>query len=206
MDKRIIKGSVSVGPLMTNCYVLGCSVTKDAVIIDPGDDLKKIKKLIDQLNVVPKAIILTHGHYDHIGCIDDFDLPVYIHEDDAEMLFDGAKNLSSLFGDGISFAPEIIRLKDGQVVKLGKLSLKILHTPGHTRGGICISVNEILFSGDTLFCHAIGRTDLPGGSFEHIRDSIINKIMNHCSDSVEVYPGHGPATTIRQERQGNIFL
>ena len=156
MDKTVIVKTIVVGPLQTNCYILGCRNTHDAVIIDPGDDNPKIQAIIEQEELKVKAIILTHGHYDHIGCLNSFDLPVYIHADDAEMLLDGKKNLSASFGIGQVFSPDLKILKHNDIIKVGDLQINVIHTPGHSRGGICLHMQDVLFSGDTLFCHGIG--------------------------------------------------
>ncbi|MBU1088125.1 MAG: MBL fold metallo-hydrolase [Candidatus Omnitrophica bacterium] len=206
MDKGIIVRTIIVGPLQTNCYVLGCSNTLNAVIIDPGADIVKIKAVVNQEKLKLKAVVLTHGHYDHIGCLNHFDLPVYIHADDAEMLVNSEKNLSACFGTGQEFKPKIKILKDNDIISIGDLQLKVLHTPGHTRGGICLQVRDVLFSGDTLFCHGVGRTDLPGGSFEALLNSINQKLIKGLDPQTLVFPGHGSSTTISQETRENNYL
>jgi hydroxyacylglutathione hydrolase len=206
MDKRMIVRTVVVGPIATNCYIFGSRSTHDAVLIDPGAEFNKINSVVKAEGLKLNAIILTHGHYDHIGCLDNFDLPVYIHAADAEMLVDAEKNLSACFGAGENFSPDIHLLKDNDVLKVGDLELKVLHTPGHSPGGICLQSGDVLFSGDTLFCQGVGRTDLPGGSFTALSDSINKKLMSGLSDETLVLPGHGRSTTIREEKQKNEFL
>jgi glyoxylase-like metal-dependent hydrolase (beta-lactamase superfamily II) len=200
---------IPAGIYAVNCYVLICEETKKAAIIDPGGDADDIITYMEKHSLVPTMILLTHGHGDHIGAIQEIkrrtDIPVCIHRDDAEMLKDPRKNLTSLMG-----MPEVNveadqLLTDGDVVELGALKLNIIHTPGHTRGSICIRVNEIIFSGDTLFAQSIGRTDLEGGSFELIIDSIKRKLMVF-NDEMKVLPGHGAATTIGIERTMNPFV
>ncbi len=203
MDQAVIIRTIVVGPLQTNCYILGCGNTHDAVIIDPGDDIAKIKLAIEQEKLKVKAVILTHGHYDHIGCLDDFDLPVYIHSDDAEMLTDNTKNLSANFGIGRVFNSDLRILKHHDIVTVGDLQVNVIHTPGHSQGGICLHVQDVLFSGDTLFCHGVGRTDLPGGSFEVLMNSINNKLIKLLDPKTLVLPGHGPSTTISDETREN---
>ncbi|MFH1062440.1 MAG: MBL fold metallo-hydrolase [Candidatus Omnitrophota bacterium] len=206
MDKRIIVRLVVVGPLQTNCYIVGSRKTQEAVIIDPGAEVGKINAVVKAEGLNIKALILTHGHYDHIGCLDSFDLPVYIHAADAEMLANSEKNLSASFGLGQDFRPDIHILKDNDIIPVGDLQLRVLHTPGHSPGCICLHVDDILFSGDTLFCHGVGRTDLPGGSFAALSDSISKKLMIGLSDETLVLPGHGRSTTIKEEKQENGFL
>lgn len=206
MDKRIIVRSVVVGPLQTNCYILGCRNTHDAVLIDPGSEVEKINALVKSEGLKLKSIVLTHGHYDHIGCLDSFDLPVYIHSADVEMLLNSEKNLSAIFGGGIQFSPDIHILQDNDIISVGDLQLKVLHTPGHSPGCICLQVEDVLFSGDTLFYRGVGRTDLPGGSFAVLSESINKKLMVGLNDQTLVFPGHGRSTTIKQEKEGNGFL
>jgi len=189
--------SVIVGVLRTNCYILFNDNLK-AVIVDPGDEHKKIKEQIVKHNLDAKAIILTHGHYDHIGSIDQFDLPVYINAADKDFLDYGYKNRLSADLD--------LRIlnKEG-VPRIADMELEVIHTPGHTLGSICIKLDEVLLSGDTLFFQGIGRTDLPGGNYDMIIDSIYNKLFT-LDENIKVYPGHGPVTTISKEKGENPFL
>jgi len=173
---------IVVGPIETNCYLLACDKTKAAIIIDPGEDAEAIKERIKEKGLKPQFIINTHGHFDHVTANRDFDLPVYIHTEDAS-----------------SVAPGSNPLKGNDRVELGTLKLKILHTPGHTPGGISILVDKVLFSGDTLFCNGVGRTDFPYGSEENLILSIQDKLFS-LPDDVKVYPGHGPETTIGTEK------
>ncbi len=152
---------------------------------------------------------MTHGHGDHIGGVDglkmETDAKVHVHTLDGPMVKNAAMNLSNMMsGPDVSFYPDVL-LKDGQMLQVGKLELKIIHTPGHTRGGICIRVDDHLFTGDTLFKGSIGRTDFEGGSFEQIINSIKTKLLT-MSDGIHVYPGHGPASTIGTERRTNSYI
>ena len=194
--KRII-----VGPLMTNCYIVS-SGNKDAFIIDPGDEAKTIKKIINDEKLNIKFIINTHSHIDHIKADCELGFPVYIHKLDALALEDPSKNTSTyVLGEFDACKPK--RLLNGQdIIKFNDLEMEVMHTPGHTPGGICLKIDNVVFTGDTLFRDGIGRTDLPDGSYEDIMSSIKDKLL--ClDDSVEVYPGHGEASTIGRER-GNF--
>lgn len=201
--------AMAVGPYYANCYIVGSDSTKEAAIIDPGADFNRIDKKIIELGLVPKIIILTHAHGDHIGAVQDlvskYNVKVYIHKEDAEELSDGNKNLSKFItGKSLSIAPDV-ELEDNDVINLGDLNFEIIHTPGHTRGGICIKVGNIMMTGDTLFNKSIGRTDFPGGSFDEIISSIKNKIFKY-SDDIIIYPGHNSPSTIKSEKIGNPFV
>lgn len=137
--------------------------------------------------------------------MDNFDAPVYIHTDDLEFMKNSSMNLSASFGVDKKIDVKVKGLKDGEIISVGDLKFSVIHTPGHTPGGICLKIGSMLFSGDTLFRNGIGRTDLPGGSFEQIINSIKKRIFT-LNDDIIVFPGHGPATTIKEEKEGNDFL
>lgn len=201
--------AMTVGSYLSNCYIVGSDETKEAAIIDPGAQFEKIDNKLKELGLTPKIIILTHAHGDHIGAVKNFiemySTKVYIHEDDTEMLKDPEKNFSKgITGKSISITPDV-ELKDGDIIELGGLKLEIIHTPGHTRGGICIKVENIMMTGDTLFNRSIGRTDFPGGSFDDIITSIREKIFKYDDETI-VYPGHNSPSTIKSEKMGNPFL
>lgn len=209
MPKRIL--TLAVGPYAANCYLFWDEASGGGVIIDPGGEAERIISEIDQLGLQPKAILLTHGHGDHIGAVEpikkQYQLPLYIGEGDEGMLQDPGRNVSSFFNEPIvAPLPEKI-VTDDDLVNLGPIKLRVISTPGHTPGGVCYLDEEqgLLFCGDTLFAGSIGRTDLPGGLFEQLMDSIKIQLMS-LPDSVICYPGHGPHTTIGVERNSNPFL
>lgn len=198
-----------LGVYMSNCYIVVCEDTQKAVIIDPGSDFKKIKSELDKVKIDLQFILLTHGHGDHIGAvpemIKEYGLPVFIHEDEKRILTNANRNLSSqIYKNGIEIEPNRL-LKDKEIIDVGNLKFEIIHTPGHTPGSISIKVGNVIFSGDTLFNHSIGRTDLPGGSYEQIISSIKNRLMSY-PDETMVYPGHNSPTKVGIERNGNPFL
>jgi hydroxyacylglutathione hydrolase len=198
-----------VGVIAANCYLFWCEETKDALVIDPGGEGQRVLKEIEKENLKVKYVVNTHGHMDHIAAntevLEGTGAKLAIHEEDASLLSDPDQNLSLYMGgEYICQAPDL-RLKDGDEITVGKEMLVVLHTPGHTRGSISLKGSGIIFVGDTLFEGSIGRTDFPGGSYQDIIASIKNKILP-CGDDYVVYPGHGPATTVKSERINNPFL
>ena len=204
----IIK-TLPVGPIMANCFILGCEQTLDAVVIDPGDEADRILMALSESALTLKAIINTHGHFDHVGANkplhDATGAPILIHALDAPMLNQIAASAANwgLAGDN-SPAPERM-IDEGDSIGFGNFTLTVIHTPGHTPGGVSLNSGEHVFVGDTLFAGSIGRTDFPGGSFETLRDSIQKKLFV-LGDEVQVFTGHGPQTTIGQERINNPFV
>lgn len=200
---------VCVGSLEVNCYILASRAGTQAIIIDPGEEPDKIWEALDKHKLKPGFVINTHGHYDHIGCDDEFNAPVYIHYEDLPLLKEPALNLSGLFASAYSVKAGINPVKDKEDIGLGEIRLRVIHTPGHTPGGVCLLMqspqDKILFSGDTLFYHGIGRSDLPGGSEESLIKSIRDKLFVLPPDTI-VYPGHGPSSTIGEEKANNPFL
>jgi glyoxylase-like metal-dependent hydrolase (beta-lactamase superfamily II) len=194
--------------MQVNCYILACAENSDALIIDPGQQERKIKAVLNQYKLKPALIINTHGHYDHICCDDQFAVPVYVHAADQNMLKDPELNLSASFSEPYSVNSEIRILKDKQMIKLDCIELEVIHTPGHSPGGIALLMknpqDDILFTGDTLFCQGVGRSDLPGGDQGMLESSLKEKLFA-LPDNVIIYPGHGPASTIGEERKNFLF-
>ena len=204
----VILKKLLVGPLASNCYIVGSESTKEGMIIDPADEADEILQSVKESGLKISLIVLTHGHPDHVGALKEIKeatgVEVVIHTDDAESL--QQQFLGFLFGLSYPAPPPADRLlKDGDSIDIGDLHFLVLHTPGHTPGGICLLGHGVLFSGDTLFNYGIGRYDLPGGNYSQLMDSLQTKLMGLPDDTV-VYPGHGPETTIGTERRGNPFL
>lgn len=199
-----------MGSMGANCYLYTCRATKKAVIIDPGAEGKKIHRWILEKGVKVDYILLTHGHVDHIGAVDELkgllgDVLVGIHAGDAEMLTDGKKNLSGYMGQSLVQKEADILLQDGQEIMVGNERLKIISTPGHSPGCVCFLSSEGLFSGDTLFAGSIGRTDFPGGSLDQLLNGVKKKLLI-LPDQTRVFPGHGEETSIGEEKRDNPFL
>jgi len=200
---------MGVGPLMANCIIFGCKETKKAVVIDPGDDVDRILVALseDQLSVT--KILNTHGHFDHVGgnqrLKEVTDAPICIHTDDAPML-GHVSSSAAAFGMRASNSPDADELlNEGDIIPVGNLELKVLHTPGHSPGGVSFYVPDVVFVGDTLFAGSIGRTDFPGGSYDQLIASVKNKLFT-LDDKTVVYTGHGPETTIGNEKRTNPFF
>lgn len=200
---------VEVMPLGTNCYLAYDKDTKEGIVIDPGGNGELILNKIKEKALQPKAIINTHGHWDHIGAnvavAEALNIPVYIHKDDGAYLTDPAMNISNMMGTKSVAKAADGFLAEGDKVVFGNCSLTVIHTPGHTPGGISLYGEGVVFSGDSLFMRSIGRTDLPGGDYGVLLDSIKNKLLVLPGDTI-VCPGHGMVTTIRDELNGNPFV
>ncbi len=205
-----IVACVTVGVFQENCYLYACPQTREAVIIDPGDEPERILETIQELQIVPKYIINTHGHLDHIGAIDAvsavYPVPLAIHPADVPMYTDEtAAKMYKRAAPLVKRQPDIL-LKEGDRITFGTLTLEVLHTPGHTPGGIClVSRPYCVFSGDTLFYRSIGRTDLGGGNYEQLVTSIRQKLYT-LEDDLVVFPGHDRPTTIIEEKHENPFV
>ena len=194
-----------VGPFGTNCYLLADERTREACVIDPGASPKPVKDELRKNGLELKFIINTHGHGDHIGANASFDCPVYIHKLDEEFLTDCEKNLSAQFLFPVRSQKAAGLLKDGEKVRLGGLELEVLHAPGHTPGSISIKLDGIVFTGDALFSGSVGRTDFPYSDERLLIRSIKDKLLV-LGDETVIYPGHGPSSTIGEEKRTNPFL
>lgn len=202
----MILDKVVVGEMEVNCYILADEEAKEAIIIDPGDDYAKIKRRLESRNLKPKLIVNTHGHIDHIGANDKFNLPIWIHKADSDYLTDSQKNLSAFLVTPYVSPPADRLLEEGDKIRVGKkIVLEVIHTPGHTPGGICLKADGFVFTGDTLFSGGIGRTDFPGASEKELLKSIREKILT-LDDDMVIYPGHGPTSTIKKEKRENPFI
>ncbi|MBL7189284.1 MAG: MBL fold metallo-hydrolase [Phycisphaerae bacterium] len=205
--------SLILGAYETNSYVLrGSETATDCLVIDTGLDIGGLIDFLQEQELNPVAIVLTHGHADHIGGVAALrsrfgDMKVHIHKLDAEMLTEPQANLSAMTGAPFTTKPEDFSLQEQSVIDLAGIELLVLHTPGHTPGGICLYSKEdgVAFVGDTLFADSVGRTDFPGGSMSQLTSSIREKLFT-LPDETKVYPGHGPATTIGHEKAHNPFM
>ena len=206
----MIVKTLAVGPLQANCHIVGCEKTKQAVVIDPGDEAGRILRTLRQLDLSAVGILLTHAHFDHIGAAADLasatGLPVAVHPDDLPLLQAGGG--AAIFEvPGAPMPSQVSSLVAGQEIAVGEVRLRVLHTPGHTPGHVTFhaAAERAVFVGDVLFAQGIGRTDLPGGSYARLMRSIHQHLMVLPDDTV-VYSGHGPATTIGEERLSNPWL
>ena len=197
--------TIPVGLIGENCYILTNTESKEAYLLDPGADTDNILTYIKQLGAKPRAIILTHGHVDHLGAVPDmvakFSIPVWVHPKDCA-LYSSPKNCFMPWLPLVKNLPTPVDL----FPKIEGITPRILHTPGHTPGGVCFYYpkEKVIFTGDTLFRNTYGRTDFEGGSFEQIKDSISNVLFSLDGD-IKVYPGHHDPTTIKQEMDHNLF-
>ena len=199
-----------LGSMGTNCFLLINEDTKELVVVDPATCPDYLVSHIKSNGYIPKAILLTHAHFDHVmgidGWVKEFDIPVYLHEDEKQILEDPRLNLSGVFGTNYSYNKASC-LQDKQILELAGFKFKVIHTPGHTAGGCCYyeEAEAVLFSGDTLFCQSVGRSDFPTGSMSTLVRSIKEKLF--ClPDDVMVYPGHNDVTCIADEKVYNPFV
>jgi glyoxylase-like metal-dependent hydrolase (beta-lactamase superfamily II) len=203
--------SFPVGPLACNCTILGDEETREAIVIDPGDDVSRIHKRLTEQGLKLKQILITHGHIDHVGGALKLKrltgAPIYLNENDLPQLDIMDDQAAWLGIPSQETAPPDEGLKDGQLVGLEHYPAQVLHTPGHTEGSICLYLVplKLLIAGDTLFAGGIGRTDFPGGNFDQIIASLRSRLLT-LPDETKVLPGHGPGTTIGEERASNPYL
>ena len=204
----IIK-KLEVGPIMANCFILGCEATKQAVVIDPGDDADRILMELAKSELKVEYLLNTHGHFDHVGANkrmkEATGARIGIHPADEPMLGELSRT-AQMFGLAAENSPPAdFLLNHDDDIRFGEIILKVIHTPGHSQGGVCLHTPGHLFAGDTLFSGSIGRTDLPGGDYDTLISSIKEKLLPLDENTV-VYTGHGPETTIGKEKQMNPFL
>ena len=205
--------NIVVGSLECNCIIFGCKKTKEAVVIDPGDEATRILNCLKQSGFHLKHILQTHAHIDHIGGAKELQeaaqTEVLLHQSDLLVLA-SLQMQAFMFDLENKPPPKINRfIKEGDIITVGNYEMRVIHSPGHSPGSVCFYMScdekHILFSGDTLFYRSIGRCDLPGGSYEQLMASIRDKLFVLPNDTI-VYPGHGPMTTIGEEKEDNLFL
>jgi hydroxyacylglutathione hydrolase len=204
----------AVAPFYKNGFVVGCERTREAAVIDPGDEVDELLAAVRDHDLDVRHILLTHAHVDHVTGVararDELNAPVYLHRDDV-FLYQGAVQQGRMFGLHVEEPPPVDVFYDMSPISLGQYEVRVHHTPGHCPGGVCLQVGKhsedghSLFVGDTLFAGSIGRTDLPGGNYDTLMRSI-TEVLFRLGDDAIVYPGHGPETTIGRERSTNPFV
>jgi hydroxyacylglutathione hydrolase len=212
----MILESAAVGPFFKNGFIVGCESTREAVFIDPGDEVEQLLAFVEQEQLAVTHILLTHAHVDHVSGVAEakrvLGVPIYLHKDDL-FLYDNAVRTGMMFGLTVEQPPPVDVFYDGEgSITFGDYGVRVVHTPGHCPGGVCLAISKTgdtsaphLFVGDTLFAGSIGRTDLPGGNYETLLQSITQVLFAFPDESI-VYSGHGPETTIGRERTTNPFV
>lgn len=200
MEKIILFGDVDV-----NCYFI--EDNHKCYIVDPGYEKERIVKYVDEHNLNVVGILLTHAHIDHIGAIDCFPVPIYLHKEEYEVLMDNHKNGANSYRRGIPYdlkALNIITIDEATILQLNNQIIRIIHTPGHTIGSVCYGINNDLYTGDTLFNDSVGRWDFPTGDLEALKRSVTFLIDNQ-DEKIEIHPGHGDSSTIKIEKENNYY-
>jgi glyoxylase-like metal-dependent hydrolase (beta-lactamase superfamily II) len=209
MRERMNITVLTVGPVQTNCYILAQEGGSSCVVVDPGEEAEKIAAYIKEKGLDCEAILLTHGHFDHITGVAELaateHASVYAYEGERELMMDPAQNGCLMMGYEVALEPEIL-LRDGQKILLAGIEFEVIHTPGHTIGGCCYYVEKekALFAGDTIFMESVGRTDFPTGNSRQLMQSVREKVLV-LPDEVRIYPGHGPDTSVGYEKQNNPY-
>jgi len=201
--------AIPVGPLQVNCFIVGCCQTREAMVVDPGDEGQRILDVLAKENLQLKTVVNTHGHFDHMGgnrlLVETTGAELLIHAKDVPLMAMAAQH-AALYGLTTTPSPSPTRtLADGDTFTVGQLEVQVIHTPGHSQGGICLLVGGHLFSGDSLFAGSVGRTDLPGGDFDALIEGVKTRLLVLPGETV-VHPGHGPDTTIGAEKRSNPFV
>lgn len=199
-----------VGAIATNCYIVSDENTKKAFIVDPGGSPEKIKNKVAEAALTVEAILLTHGHFDHVMAVDElrdyYGVKVYLGEAEREVIADPQLNVSAMFGTPMATTADVF-VRDGEVLQIAGFQIQVLATPGHTKGGVCYYLKEqgVAFSGDTIFQCSVGRTDFPGGSQGELSCSIREKLFVLPEDT-QLFPGHGDSTVVSYEKKCNPFV
>lgn len=206
----VIFDHLVVGPLQCNCYIVGDPETSEAIVIDPGDDADRLAASLAERNLTVTAIVATHAHFDHIVAAERLraltGAPFYLHAEDKPLLGWMQESGRLFLGMDLPAPPEVdTEAREGDRLAAGSVALEVVHTPGHSPGSISLIGEGAVFSGDTLFAGSIGRTDLPGGDTQALLDAVKDKLFR-LDDELPVYPGHGPVTTLGQERETNPFV
>ncbi|MGL5416449.1 MAG: MBL fold metallo-hydrolase [Clostridium sp.] len=200
MNRILLKGEIPV-----NCYII--ENKKECFIVDPGYEKEKLVKYVEEKGLSVKGILLTHGHIDHIGAIDSFQVPVYIHEKEYEILVDNHKNGFEFYGREKPYRLEdinIVTIDENKVFTLGDKTIEVIFTPGHTVGGVCYKIGDDLYTGDTLFKETVGRWDFPTGDLKVLQESVV-RLVDSMNEEVRIHPAHGQSSTIENEKKYNDY-